>query len=391
MSSIAERWRVIGGMALGTAVGLLLSRTFFSGGDRLLPSPSGGSRGPREVRLEAGRSAAPLAVWEMSPLDDQPAIHAEAIEVSSERVTPMAGQPETLPSTAEATPIDIHNRESDTALRALIDAELPSLTAEDRNVWFGVLRGLNEKESREILQIWKITRGSSTLPGPLGALSSSPARPVETPEEVTVTEPPVMAIGPENSAAAINQTHREEPGFRRLDLRRADADGSCPLDLTPGEYRTTGNPLHLAIEGPGFFRLTNGKETVCTRGGCFDLAEDGTLVQRHDGQEWRLEPSVKLPSGAVELVVTEAGAASCRMESGATTDCGRIPLVSCLNPQRLTIVTGALLAANERSGMLHPVPAASVRMRQGTLELSNERAHAHPAGHLESAIRQTSR
>lgn len=47
---------------------------------------------------------------------------------------------------------------------------------------------------------------------------------------------------------------------------------------TPGVVKPSSSPLHMAIEGKGFFRVRNGSETFLTRDGSFSLDEKGTLL-----------------------------------------------------------------------------------------------------------------
>merc|ERR1711879_184835 len=48
--------------------------------------------------------------------------------------------------------------------------------------------------------------------------------------------------------------------------------------FTQGDFQNTGNPLDLAIEGEGFFRVDMNGEDVYTRAGSFKLDNEGTVV-----------------------------------------------------------------------------------------------------------------
>ncbi len=50
------------------------------------------------------------------------------------------------------------------------------------------------------------------------------------------------------------------------------------LDLTPGTLQSTASPLHLAIEGSGFFVVSTANGETLTRRGDFRLNGDGQLV-----------------------------------------------------------------------------------------------------------------
>lgn len=53
--------------------------------------------------------------------------------------------------------------------------------------------------------------------------------------------------------------------------------GAPAVDFTPGRVQETGNPLDLAIAGPGFFQLEGG---VLTRDGNFRMDTEGYLVSQ---------------------------------------------------------------------------------------------------------------
>src|SRR5262245_41191965 len=52
---------------------------------------------------------------------------------------------------------------------------------------------------------------------------------------------------------------------------------------TQGALSTTGKSSDLAIQGDGFFVMTDGLQRYYTRDGSFDLASDGTLVSPATG------------------------------------------------------------------------------------------------------------
>jgi flagellar basal-body rod protein FlgG len=88
---------------------------------------------------------------------------------------------------------------------------------------------------------------------------------------------------------ASNVTNISTPGFKRqlsfADLLPGTTDGrgivispQARSDLAQGRLSETGNPLDLAISGPGFFRLRAGDAIVYSRQGQFRVAEDGLVV-----------------------------------------------------------------------------------------------------------------
>jgi len=59
----------------------------------------------------------------------------------------------------------------------------------------------------------------------------------------------------------------------RSNVERRDA-----LDLTPGTLQSTASPLHLALEGSGFFVVNTARGQTLTRRGDFHLDSNGQLV-----------------------------------------------------------------------------------------------------------------
>ncbi|WP_088228587.1 flagellar hook-basal body complex protein [Desulfosporosinus sp. FKB] len=59
--------------------------------------------------------------------------------------------------------------------------------------------------------------------------------------------------------------------------------GAINQIMTQGSNQTTGNPLDMMIQGPGFFALKDGSQTVYTRSGAFSKDADGNLVDPATG------------------------------------------------------------------------------------------------------------
>lgn len=91
------------------------------------------------------------------------------------------------------------------------------------------------------------------------------------------------------------------------DARQALADGSRIRD-TQGSLNQTGRPLDLALDGPGYFRLSGANGELLTRNGHFRVdaggmlvSEDGLAVLGKDGPI-RLSPDARVhvaPTGEV--------------------------------------------------------------------------------------------
>jgi flagellar hook protein FlgE len=58
---------------------------------------------------------------------------------------------------------------------------------------------------------------------------------------------------------------------------------SIDVDLDQGTFLDTGRPLDVALQGRGFFALTDGTQTFYTRAGAFDIDSNNTLVDLRTG------------------------------------------------------------------------------------------------------------
>ena len=145
--------------------------------------------------------------------------------------------------------------------------------------------------------------------------------------------------------------------------------GSHPI-FEQGKLEKSGGPFDVAIDGPGFFILTNGTRTAYTRNGEFHRAANGVL-QTSDG--WRV-PGVRIPSDATKLSVEPDGRVHCERTQGGKRDCGRIVLSMFATPEALEPMGNARYAATPRSGppqRLLPGGEHGSTIAFGMLERSN--------------------
>ncbi len=71
---------------------------------------------------------------------------------------------------------------------------------------------------------------------------------------------------------------------------------------TQGTLQSTGKPTDMAIQGDGYFVMSDGKQQLYTRDGSFDLALDGTIASASSGLHvmgWQANPL----TGAVDTTV----------------------------------------------------------------------------------------
>jgi flagellar basal-body rod protein FlgG len=112
-----------------------------------------------------------------------------------------------------------------------------------------------------------------------------------------------------------------------------------------GSLRQTGEPLDIALEGPGFLqvRAPNG-QVALTRDGSLHVTNTGELVTSTGAQ---VIPAVRFPAGTNLENVSVA--ADGTITSGTQT-IGRLQAVDVTSPQALTSIGDNLFVANAQSG-----------------------------------------
>ena len=137
-----------------------------------------------------------------------------------------------------------------------------------------------------------------------------------------------------------------------------------------GKLARSAGPFDLAIDGPGFFTVTDARgRRYYTRDGEFSRFADGTLRNSHD---LRLA-TIVIPLDAVSATVAPDGTVKATF-SGATHAIGRIRLVEFSAPEHLRSVDGALFEATGASGKPREVVLGGdegPKLHFGMLEESN--------------------
>lgn len=143
--------------------------------------------------------------------------------------------------------------------------------------------------------------------------------------------------------------------------------------MTQGALSTTDNPLDLAIEGEGYFRVARPDGTTAyTRAGNFHLSSEGKIVTS-DGLP--LQPEIQIPDGAQSITIGADGTVSVTV-AGQTepTEAGRIEIARFVNAAGLQALGGNLYAETAASGTAQVGPPGAEgrgSIRQGALEGSN--------------------
>jgi flagellar basal-body rod protein FlgG len=132
-----------------------------------------------------------------------------------------------------------------------------------------------------------------------------------------------------------------------------------------GALQSTGQPLDVAIQGPGFLQVTRPDgSTALTRDGSLRLDAQGRLATA-DGN--LVQPRIAVPSATTPDELSIAADGTVRAGARAL---GRIELVTVPAPDGLQPLGGNLFAATAQSGATTPTGGGST-LRQGVLEGSN--------------------
>jgi flagellar basal-body rod protein FlgG len=149
---------------------------------------------------------------------------------------------------------------------------------------------------------------------------------------------------------------------------------STEVIMTQGDFNQTGNSLDLAIQGSGFFQVTQPNGTTAyTRAGSFHMNNQGTMVTA-DGNP--LVPAITIPSNATNVTISTYGVVTATLPGQANgTQLGTIQLATFANAGGLNAVGSSLFLPTGSSG--NPItdsPGGSSGMgtlQQGYLENSN--------------------
>lgn len=116
-----------------------------------------------------------------------------------------------------------------------------------------------------------------------------------------------------------------------------------------GSMQNTSNPLDVAIQGRGFFRieLPNG-EFAYTRDGQFQLSPEGEIVTK-DG--YIVAPNIVVPEDAISVSVSKEGQVQAIVDGQIDpVDLGQFDLASFINPAGLDAIGDNMYLATEASG-----------------------------------------
>jgi flagellar basal-body rod protein FlgF len=132
------------------------------------------------------------------------------------------------------------------------------------------------------------------------------------------------------------------------------------VDESSGPLETTGEPLHLALIGNGYFTVATTDGEMYTRNGDFIVGPNGT-VQTHGGAELQTESGPITVTSSSQVVIETTGEVKVDGRSA-----GRLRLVQFKSPETLRHAGAGLLSSDSE-----PEEASGVQVLQGRLEGSN--------------------
>ncbi len=153
-------------------------------------------------------------------------------------------------------------------------------------------------------------------------------------------------------------------GVRAAGVYRISSQGSLEL---------TDNPLDIAINGRGFFRvqLPNGDQ-VYTRAGSFQLDQNGQIVT---SEGFQVLPGINVPQEAIDITINQEGEVQVLLDGQINPQVvGQLDLATFANEAGLEAVGSNLLRETQASGpatVATPGTAGFGLIEQGFLERSN--------------------
>jgi len=179
----------------------------------------------------------------------------------------------------------------------------------------------------------------------------------------------IVGSGQRLEVTATNIANSTTPGYKAQELfsaflRSGDPAGvedvvSTRTRLDAGSYRQTNNGSDLAVQGEGYFVLSNAGETVYSRAGQFHRDADGRLVNAGG-------LAVQSSGGDITL-----RSDSFRVLGDGTVLDGEEPVARLDIVQFVDASTAERVGASFRSDPANVMPVDNVRIASGMIEESN--------------------
>jgi flagellar basal-body rod protein FlgG len=146
---------------------------------------------------------------------------------------------------------------------------------------------------------------------------------------------------------------------------------SVSKNFQQGDYSHTNNPLDLAIDGRGFFKVISNNREVYTRAGSFKTDKDGNIM---DSNGSRLQPEFAIPSQATTITIDSGGKLVATDSSGKELGSVQLQVYDFLNSAGLQAIGQNYFIPTEASGDPvegNPGTDQFGTISQGFLEMSN--------------------
>jgi flagellar basal-body rod protein FlgG len=152
---------------------------------------------------------------------------------------------------------------------------------------------------------------------------------------------------------------------------------SVQTDFSQGAFQQTNAQFDVAIEGKGFFVVTDPStgQNIYTRAGNFSLNNQGQLVLGSAQTGRVVQPAITIPQDALNVVISDNGNVSYNQVGNPQyTQAGQFQVAVFLNPEGLIKQGENLYMETQASGaasQLNPGTQGAGVLRQGMLEASN--------------------
>jgi flagellar basal-body rod protein FlgF len=144
--------------------------------------------------------------------------------------------------------------------------------------------------------------------------------------------------------------------------------GGNQLNLSQGDFMSTGNPLDMALQGSGFFGIQTSRGTVYTRNGSFSRSSNGVLQDKQGEPVLDVNHrEITIPTGSINIA--SDGNISVSTPAGSAI-VAKIGVFDFAKPGSLIAEGDDRLSAVSGSQPL----TGSATVLQGTIEGSNEDA-----------------
>lgn len=159
---------------------------------------------------------------------------------------------------------------------------------------------------------------------------------------------------------------REKELLPRADLIAKPRLAQQTIDFSQGALQLTGNPLDLAIQGPGFFKVSNGSSSYYTRNGAFHRSAQGMLVTDQDFPVLGNGGPIQIPDGKR---ISVDGAGTVYVDGGQV---AQVDVVTVQNPDALQKYGANLYTAQAGATIQEGVARdGQTQVAQGYLEKPN--------------------